>query len=111
MALRTSSPARAASAISPLRTPRERAWPRPMMFRLLAAVISPATTQIFEVPISRPTMMEEESNMFPFWARRFEGARGHRRNGGGRDPMDGQIILNGKVERRDGFAAFLVPIV
>jgi len=55
-----------ASAISPLRTPRERAWPRPMMFNPLAALISPATTQILEVPISRPTMMEEESTCFLF---------------------------------------------
>src|SRR5271154_3265343 len=98
MALRTSSLAREASAISPLRTPRERAWPRPMMFKALAALISPATTQILEVPISRPTMMEEESNMFSFWARGWEGARRHCRKGGGRDPMDRQVVGNGEVE-------------
>ena len=53
-----------ASAISPLRTPRERAWPRPMMFSAPSAPSSPTTAQTFDVPISRPTMMEESSNMF-----------------------------------------------
>jgi hypothetical protein len=38
----------------------------------VAALISPTTTQIFEVPISNPTMMEEESNIFPFRFIRFD---------------------------------------
>src|SRR6476659_9128818 len=44
------------STISPLRTPREGAWPTPRIFIVPSGLPSPTTTQIFEVPISRPTI-------------------------------------------------------
>src|SRR6476619_4596252 len=44
------------STISPLRTPREGACPTPRIFRVPSGFPSPTTTQIFEVPISRPTI-------------------------------------------------------
>src|SRR5215468_3199313 len=43
------------STISPLRTPRDGAWPTPRIFIVPSGRLSPTTTQIFEVPISRPT--------------------------------------------------------
>jgi len=64
MAARKSSSTCSVLQISPLRTPRERDWPRPMMFSAPSAFCSPTTTQIFEVPISRPAMMLESSNIF-----------------------------------------------
>ena len=39
-----------ASTISPLRTPRERAWPTPMMFSAPLSFTSPTTAQTLEVP-------------------------------------------------------------
>src|SRR5207248_5812986 len=42
--------------ISPLRTPRDGAWPTPRILIVPSVRPSPTTTQIFEVPISRPTM-------------------------------------------------------
>ncbi len=59
MALRMSSLARVAATISPLRTPRERDWPTPMMLRAPASLTSPTTAQIFDVPTSRPTMTDD----------------------------------------------------
>src|SRR5207247_7424787 len=44
------------STISPLRTPREGAWPTPRILTVPSGFPSPTTTQIFEVPISRPTI-------------------------------------------------------
>src|ERR1700682_1620874 len=44
------------STISPLRTPRDGAWPTPRIFTVPSGRLSPTTTQIFEVPISRPTI-------------------------------------------------------
>src|ERR1700730_14238891 len=44
------------STISPLRTPRDGAWPTPRILIVPSGRPSPTTTQIFEVPISRPTM-------------------------------------------------------
>src|SRR3954468_23595419 len=44
------------STISPLRTPREGAWPTPRTLIVPSGRLSPTTTQIFEVPISRPTI-------------------------------------------------------
>src|SRR6478735_8899399 len=44
------------STISPLRTPRDGAWPTPRIFIVPSGLPSPTTTQIFEVPISRPTI-------------------------------------------------------
>src|SRR5688572_33500949 len=64
MALRMSSCARLKSTISPLRTPRDFAWPRPTMLSAPASLISPTTAQTLEVPISNPTTVEERSNMF-----------------------------------------------
>src|ERR1700730_17687325 len=42
------------STISPLRTPRDGAWPTPRIFRVPSGRVSPTTTQIFDVPISKP---------------------------------------------------------
>ena len=53
------------------RTPRERDWPKPTMFSTPSALNSPTTAQTLEVPISRPTMMDEESNIFLFGANGF----------------------------------------
>src|ERR1041384_7910564 len=44
------------STISPLRTPRDGAWPTPRILIVPSGLPSPTTTQIFEVPISRPTI-------------------------------------------------------
>src|ERR1700730_1892185 len=44
------------STISPLRTPRDGAWPTPRILTVPSGRLSPTTTQIFEVPISRPTI-------------------------------------------------------
>src|SRR4029077_9513639 len=44
------------STISPLRTPREGDWPTPRILIVPSGRPSPTTTQIFEVPISRPTI-------------------------------------------------------
>src|SRR5271157_5414610 len=111
MALRTSSSARAGSAISPLRTPRERAWPTPMMLRAPAALISPTTAQIFEVPISNPTMMAGESNIFPFWFIRFDKLIEQRRHGVAGHPAHRQVVGDGDVQRGDGFALRLAVVV
>src|SRR6185295_7937450 len=43
------------STISPFRTPREGAWPTPRILIVPSGRPSPTTTQIFDVPISRPT--------------------------------------------------------
>src|SRR5437868_6765198 len=59
-----SSAAVEASEISPLRTPRERDWPRPMMFGAPEGFTSPTTAQTLLVPISKPTMMDSGSNIF-----------------------------------------------
>ena len=42
------------STISPLRTPRDGAWPTPRILIVPSGLPSPTTTQIFDVPISRP---------------------------------------------------------
>src|SRR5688572_9753851 len=44
------------STISPLRTPRDGAWPTPRILIVPSGRPSPTTTQILEVPISRPTI-------------------------------------------------------
>src|SRR3954449_3865829 len=44
------------STISPLRTPRDGACPTPRSLIVPSGLPSPTTTQIFDVPISRPTI-------------------------------------------------------
>src|SRR5215467_9284742 len=44
------------STISPLRTPRDGVWPTPRILIVPSGRPSPTTTQIFDVPISRPTI-------------------------------------------------------
>src|SRR5207248_11645538 len=44
------------STISPLRTPRDGAWPTPRILSVPSGRLSPTTTQILEVSISRPTI-------------------------------------------------------
>src|SRR5882724_5917688 len=110
MACRTSSSTVGASAISPLRTPRERAWPRPTMFRAPSSLSSPTTAQTLEVPISRPTIMEEGSNMLLFNAKGFERLRIGRRDSTGFEPARGNIIRNGQIESSDGLIHFLTHV-
>src|SRR4051812_8221492 len=103
MALRTSSSTSDTSAISPLRTPRERAWPRPMRFSEPAAFTSPTAAQTFEVPISNPTMRDAGSNIsFNVVALRTSDSG----NGGGHragvHPFGGNIVGNREVQRGDG---------
>src|SRR5689334_19918212 len=110
MALRTSSSAVGASAISPLRTPRERDWPSPMILRTPAALTSPTAAQIFEVPISRPTMNEEGSNIAsPSDDLGF--AFGNDRLCGSLDKLRRNVVRNRQVERGDAFAASLGLLV
>src|SRR2546427_2342479 len=110
MAWRTSSSAMGASAISPLRTPRERAWPRPTMFRALSAPSSPTTAQTLEVPISKPTMMEEGSNMFFPGAQEFGHFGRNRGDRAGFQPTSRDVIGEGKIKAGNGFAHFLAQI-
>src|SRR6266516_1352801 len=42
------------STISPLRTPRDGVWPTPRILTVPSGRLSPTTTQILDVPISRP---------------------------------------------------------
>src|SRR2546421_8795648 len=110
MAWRTSSSAIGASAFSPLRTPRERAWPRPTMLSPLSAPSSPTTAQTLDVPISRPTMMEEGSNMFFLVAQEFGHFGGDRRDSAGFEPTGRNVIRDSQIERGNGFAYFLSGI-
>ncbi len=76
-------------------------WPRPTMFSEPSAFCSPTTAQIFDVPISRPTMMFVSSNIFPpemSWAGFF----GHGcRHATGRHPPHGYVVGYCKVRRGD----------
>src|ERR1043166_1991422 len=95
MALRMSSAAAEASAISPLRTPRERACPMPIRLRAPAALISPTTAHTLDVPTSRPTMIEPGSNMFTFGCfGRVGRSRGHE---AGFEPASWDVVLNRKI--------------
>src|SRR5262245_23991535 len=101
MALRMSSPASSGSTISPLRTPRDRDWPTPMMPRAPEAFTSPTTAHTFDVPISRPTMTEDGSNIFLFGGWRPPGFGCAGRNGAGLQPEHGHIVGHGKIERQN----------
>src|ERR1051326_4480108 len=104
MALRMSPPATAASMISPLRTPRERAWPTPMTLRTPESLTSPTTAQILDVPTSSPTMTEDWSNMFLPVDGGFVGPGGGRRDGAGFEPHDGRVVGHRQVEGADDLA-------
>src|ERR1043166_8168737 len=103
-----SSSAIGASLISPLRTPRERACPRPTIFRAPSALSSPTTAQTLEVPISNPTIMEEGgSNMlFPgvqwFWGLNRRGG-----NGAGFQPTRREVVGDGQVQSGNRSSQFL----
>src|SRR3984893_3866669 len=68
------------STISPLRTPRDGAWPTPRILTVPSGRLSPTTTQIFEVPISRPTIKSLLAICFlltfPHWNRPLHRYRG-----------------------------------
>src|SRR5664279_2552464 len=110
MAWRTSSSASGASAISPLRTPRERAWPRPTIFSAPSAASSPTTAQTLDVPISSPTMIEEALNMsfLGVYDSGNPGSRG--RNRAGFKPAGRDIIGNREIECGDGLAHPLAQV-
>src|SRR5437588_12260996 len=98
MALRMSSEASEGSAISPLRTPRERAWPTPMMFRAPAGFISPTTAQTLEVPISRPTITEEGSDIFFLISGGFNHFLSSCRDEARFQPAGWQIVRNREID-------------
>src|SRR5665213_487924 len=111
IAARKSSSTCSGLMISPLRTPRERAWPRPMMFSRPSAFSSPTTTQIFEVPISRPAMMLESSNIFPPGFQGFHRLRRHDRRGAGHGPAHRHVVRHRQVHRGDGFLLVHAEVV
>src|SRR5688572_4270643 len=90
--------------ISPLRTPRERHWPTPITFKEPTGLISPTTAHTFDVPISKPTMMDEESNMFLFAAQSFQRLGSGRRRQARIEPARGHIICHGEIHPRHVFA-------
>src|SRR5271154_5443001 len=104
MAARKSSSTCSGLMISPLRTPRERDWPMPMMLGTPSAPCSPTTTQIFEVPISSPAMMLASSNIFPPGFNRFHRLGRRVRCGIRHDPVYRHVIGYRQIKRRDGFA-------
>src|SRR5438874_13715854 len=102
MAWRISSSASDASPISPLRTPRERAWPSPTILSALSVESSPTTAQTLEVPTSNPTMIEEEgSNMFLFGAQGFWGFGSDWGNQARFEPGHRKVLPAGEIERAD----------
>src|SRR5439155_20268024 len=72
---------------------------------------SPTTAQTFEVPISSPTIMEEESNMFSLGAKGFRQLRCGRRHGTGFEPAGRDVVADGEVERGDAPFHALAHIV
>src|SRR5439155_24772231 len=105
-----SSLARLASTISALRTPRERAWPTPMMLSPdESELTSPTTAQIFDVPTSRPTMTGDWSNMFLFDG--LEGFGCGRERGAGFQPKHRRVVGDGQIECPDDLADFFAVIV
>src|SRR5947207_10645417 len=72
------------STISPLRTPRDGVWPTPRILIAPSGRPSPTTTQIFEVPISRPIIKLLLAIVLAFsWSRDWT-CFGDRGNTGGR---------------------------
>src|SRR5262245_9741582 len=103
MALRMSSPIMAGLMISPLRTARDFAWPRPMMLSAPFSLHCPTTAHTLEVPSSSPTIIGEGSNMLFFVARKIQAGRGADRSRDVLLPAGGNIVRYGQVEWRDGF--------
>src|SRR5580704_2008643 len=101
MALRMSSSAFGGSAISPLRTPRDRHWPSPMMFSVPAAFTSPTAAQIFEVPISSPTIREAGSNIFFPDGLRVDVFGDVQRRRAGRHENGWNVAGHGQIQRGD----------
>src|SRR6185437_734083 len=103
MALRMSSSTAGASQISPLRTPRDFAWPRPTIFTPAeSGFISPTTAQIFDVPISNPTMMLEESNISSPGALRFCRFGRRRRRHARIDEAQRRIVHHSQIQCGNG---------
>src|ERR1700747_3775410 len=79
------------STISPLRTPRDGAWPTPRILSVPSGRLSPTTTQILEVPISRPTiklLFAISYSAFFCWLRiDLGGGAGAARDFGAEDPV------------------------
>src|SRR6185312_5802633 len=83
--------------------PRDFAWPRPTIFTPAeSGFISPTTAQIFEVPISNPTMMLEESNISSPGALRFCILWSRRRRHAGFGEAQRRIISHGQIQSCNG---------
>src|SRR5260370_3681767 len=95
------------SAISPLRTPRERDWPRPPILRAPSGLKSPTTAQTFEVPTSKPTIMEDASNMFLFGASLFRESGRTGREGAGFEPAGRHVVGDRQLKRGNRLAHIL----
>src|SRR5579884_1967532 len=98
MALRTSSSMAEISVISPLRTPRERAWPSPIKLTAPPAFTSPTTATTLDVPISSPTIKEAGSNIspaFPLGVFHFRRNLWHRAR---LDQAERHIVAHGQIE-------------
>src|ERR1035441_6254403 len=110
MAWRTSSSASGASAISPLRTPRERDWPSPTIFSAPSGASSPTTAQTLDVPISSPTMIEEALNMsfLEVYGSGRPGSRGENR--AGLNPTRRNIIGDREIKCGNGLAHLLAQV-
>src|ERR1043165_8274984 len=107
MALRMSSAAALALTISPLRTPRERDWPSPMILSPPWSLSSPMTAQIFEVPMSNPTMTGDELNMF-FPGFELGNERRGRKSVGGRLRPAGRHVISHRQIKSGQRAALLL---
>ena len=64
------------STISPLRTPRDGACPTPRILIVPSGRLSPTTTQIFEVPISKPDHQIITGHYYSFFLSEFVSATG-----------------------------------
>src|SRR5262249_26128021 len=111
MACRMSSSATRASAISPLRTPRERACPNPTILSPPSATSSHTPPQTLQVPVSKQTMMEEGSNMFSSGVSQRLGRFGCRgRDSAGFQPTCRNVVGNRQVQGRDYFVLLLASV-
>src|SRR5579862_5865129 len=111
MALRTSSAVVGLSTISPLRTARDLAWPTPMMLKAPFSPSSPTVAQILDVPMSKPTMMDDALNMLSFVRRSFYRLARNRWNRAGFQPAGRHVVRNRQIQAGEHFALALGQVV